>query len=247
MIAIRIDVNGAYQVQWPKKSADILALGQAYVTYEASLPGGQQLAAPTLATMQAANTAAQTAQAAAGSGEVARAVAAENYRQAIAAAKQRLEISLARLKANNMSNLAKLEEWGLDAVAGSNGVSVRRPRSDPQWEAFLDAYVTKESSLPANEQITDPPLEEMVTLNSNVQTARAARTAGRNQREANIQTRTAEAQRLLDLLQVAAAVMVITRHNGVVTNDLQAWGYAVTAVTPSPAPPVEPPVEEPGA
>ncbi|HRQ38335.1 MAG TPA: hypothetical protein PLD25_10510 [Chloroflexota bacterium] len=247
MISIRIDVNGAQHVQWPKKPANILALGQAYVTYEASLPVGQQLAAPSLAVMQAANTAAQTAQAAADTGENARALAAETYRQTMTTAKRQLEIALGRLKGNHITNLAALQQWGLDTVSTSTGVSVRKPRTDPQWEAFLNAYVSKETSLPANEQITDPSLSEMTQLRDDVQAARAARTSGKNQREFNVLTRTAETQRLLDLLQTAAVNMVVLRHNGVVSNALQSWGYVVTAVTPTPAPPVEPPVEEPGS
>lgn len=245
MISVKFDSNGAYRVVWPSKTADILTLGQTYVIHESSLPAGEQLALPTLAMIQAANTAAQTAQTAADSGEITRASAAETYRQTLVTAKQRLDVALARLKLNQAGNLADLEQWGLDTVATSSGVTVRKPRTNAQWEAFLDAYVSKETSLPANEQLTDPSLAEMTALRTTLQNAKAARTSGRNQREEHTQTRTAEAQRLLDLLQTAAVNMVVLRHNGVVSNALQSWGYVVTAVTP-PAPPVEPPVEEPG-
>lgn len=236
MISLRIDNNGAYQVKWPRSAASVLALGQAYVTHEASLPAGQQLAAPALVVMQAANTAAHTAQAAAGSGEVSRAVAAGLHRQALATAKQRLQVSIAHLKSQNISNLSQLEQWGLDTVMTNSGFGVRQPHTDKQWETFLNAYVIKETSRAANERISNPSLAEMTALRDEVQATRAARTAGRNQREANVQTRTAEVQRLLDLLQGAAVMMVLLRHNGSVTNDLQAWGYEVTAVT---APPVQ--------
>ncbi|HRQ39097.1 MAG TPA: hypothetical protein PLD25_14400 [Chloroflexota bacterium] len=244
MISIKFDANGANRVQWPQKPAAILALGQAYVTHESSLPVGQQLALPTLAMIQTAYTAAQTAQAAADSGEITRASAAETYRQSLVTAKQRLNVALTRLKLSKAGNLADLEQWGVDTVSGSNGVTVRKPRSNGEWEAFLNAYVDKENSLPANEQLTDPPLAEMTALRTTMQNAKAARTSGRNQREEHTETRTAEAQRLLDLLQTAAVNMVITRYNGVVTNALQAWGYTVTAVTPAPAPPV---TEEPAS
>lgn len=246
MITFRVDVNGAYQVQWPKKPAAILALGQAYVTHESSLPVGQQLALPTLAMIQAAHTAAQTAQSSADSGEIARASAAETYRQSLVTAKQRLDVALARLKLNQAGNLADLEQWGVDTVANDGGVTVRKPRTNAQWETFLNTYVNKETSLPANEQLTDPSLAEMTALRTTMQNAKAARTSGRNQREEHTQTRTAEAQRLLDLLQTAAVNLVVTRYNGVVTNALQAWGFVVTAVTPT-APQIEPPVEEPAS
>lgn len=73
----------------------------------------------------------------------------------------------------------------------------------------------------------------MTALNNALQAAAAARQAGRNQREAAVQTRTAATSRLLDLLQAAAIIIVVTQFNGVVTNDLQHWGYNVIARTPA--------------
>ncbi|HRQ37860.1 MAG TPA: hypothetical protein PLD25_08100 [Chloroflexota bacterium] len=229
---VRLDYKGAYQVKWPRSDADILALGQAYIAHETSLPAAERVAAPSLAEVELAYTAVHNAHTTAHSGEITRAVAAGTYRQTMTIARSNLEIAIIQLKARHFTNLAQLEQWGLDTVANGRGVTVRKPRTDNGWAALLAAYVRKESSLPPADQISNPSLAEMTAVLDNLQTAHAARTAGRNQREANVQARLTQVQRLLDLLQTAAIVLVATRYNGVVTNALQTWGYQVIAARP---------------
>lgn len=232
MITVRLDYNGAYQLIWPKRNGDILALGQAYIAQETGLPAAERVPAPSLADVELAYTAVHNAHTTARSGEMTRASAAEIYRQTIAIARANLELAISQLKINHYTNQANLEQWGLDTVAKSRGVAVRQPRTDNGWAALLAAYVRQESSLPPANQLTNPPLAEMTALLDSLQTAHAARTNGRNQREANVQTRMTEVQRLLDLLQTAAIVLVATRYNGRVTNALQTWGYQVIAARP---------------
>lgn len=232
MIMVRLDYRGAYQVKWPRSDADVLALGQAYIAQETSLPAAERVAAPSLAEVELAYTAVQDAHTTARSGEISRASAAETYRQTLATASANLEIAIAQLKVNHYTNLAQLEQWGLDTVANGRRIIVRKPRTGNGWAALLAAYVRQENSRPPADQLTKPPLAEMTALLDTLQTAHAARTTGRNQREANVQTRTTQAQRLLDLLQTAAIVLVATRYNGMVTNALQAWGYHVIAARP---------------
>lgn len=229
MISVMLDYDGAYKVRWPESDRDIIALGQAYVAYETARPPEDQVPAPALATVQATLDAAQAAQAAAQTGEAERAQAAETYRQTLATAKEQLDAVIIRLKAKYLDNLAQLEEWGLDTTTTSRGVSVRKPDSDSAWADFLQAYVTKESSLPAETQLSDPPLAEMEALATTLAASDAARSAGRAQREANVSARSEEAAELLDLLQVAGLVLVATRFNRQVNSELQAWGYDVAA------------------
>src|SRR5690606_21101535 len=110
-----------------------------------------------------------------------------------------------------------------------NGVTVRKPRNDREWVDFLASYVSKETSLDAGARITDPPLTEMTALNDALQVADAARKAGRDQREAAIETRMVMTKKLLTMLQAAAMTFVVSRFDGVVTNGLQKWGYEVVA------------------
>lgn len=232
MVTIKIDANGTYILRWPRAQQGILALGAAYVAHESSLPANKQVLAPPLAMVQEALAAAQAEQSTAGSSEVSRATASETYRQTLSLAKPKLNMALVQLKAKYISNHAQLEGWGLDTVAGSSGVTVRKPRTEKEWATFLTHYVTQESSLAAANQIADPPLAEMTTLATTLQAADAARKAGSSQRQAAVETRTAAADRLLDLLQTAALVITVTEYKGVVTNNLEQWGFQVVTRTP---------------
>lgn len=231
MINVRIDANGPNSLRWPSRQSQIVALGAAYVALESSLPANKQVLAPGLALIQEWLAAAQAEQTTAGNSEVSRATASETYRQTLNLAKTKLNIALVQLKAKYISNQAQLEGWGLDTVIGSNGVTVRKPRTEKEWATFLINYVAKETSLAAANQIADPPLAEMIPLATTLQAADAARKAGSSQRQAAVETRTAAADRLLDLLQTAALVIVVTQYNGMVSNHLEQWGFQVTART----------------
>ena len=241
MLNIKLDTKSDLSVKWPLHDPNILALGAAYVAYESSLTAPQQLKDIPLVMMQTALTNAQTAATSAGGGEAARAIAAETLRQKYATAQPLLEIAIHQLKAKYYANLAQLENWGLETVASGKGVTVRKPRTQSAWITFLKAYVTKEAALPLVDQLTIPALATLQPLNTAIQTALVARETGRNTREVNVLGRSAAAQRLLDLLQVACAILVAVKTNGVVTNDLQNWGYLVEAKKPAAPPEIEPP------
>ncbi|MCL4870763.1 MAG: hypothetical protein KJ063_17525 [Anaerolineae bacterium] len=74
----------------------------------------------------------------------------------------------------------------------------------------------------------------MTSLNNAVKTADETRRAGRSQREAAVQSRGIVNYRLLDLLQAAAIILVTVKFEGVVTNDLQHWGFPVIERTNPP-------------
>lgn len=38
MLVIRLDTRGDFDLNWPGKDAEVIALGQAFTTYEATLP-----------------------------------------------------------------------------------------------------------------------------------------------------------------------------------------------------------------
>lgn len=106
-------------------------------------------------------------------------------------------------------------------------VQVRKPTNQGQRLEFLRVYVTKEASLPLEEQISDPPLATMQTHLATIETSIAERTSRRDQREVSVQVRNTAVSRLLDLLKVAAAVRVAVTHGGLITNELQLWGFQV--------------------
>lgn len=229
MISVRLDENGEFVVRWPRVPVEILRLGRAYVAREQSLPVEERLCAPPLALIEEVLAAAQAEHASARHSEAARAVAAEHLRQTLNQARRQLNVALLQLKAKHVGNLALLEAWGVDTVAVNGRVVVRKPRNDLQWMKFLAAYVRQEQSLEPAQQLSLPPLAEMAALHEALDAAAHARTRGRSQRKAAVETRNAAANHLLDLLQAAAVVLVMTRGNGAVTNELEQWGFLVVA------------------
>ncbi len=65
MLSLRLDATSALSVRWPSSYRAIVALGEAYVAYEASLPPEEQLQDVSLTAVQTALTAAKAAIAAA--------------------------------------------------------------------------------------------------------------------------------------------------------------------------------------
>lgn len=227
MITVKIDYLSPYTLVWPKTDQEILALAEAYLARENSLPAGQRLAAPSLAMVQNALASAKTPAESATQAERERLEAAETYRQTMLEVNQLLDVLLIRLKNQYFNNLGQLAHWGLEVVNGKKGAMVRKPVGDKKIIAFLQAYVAKESSLPAEQQLQDPTLATMSNLLTRVTTSQAARQSGRNKREAGVQNRSAKVQELLDILQTAGLVLVVTQFKSQVTNDLQAWGFKV--------------------
>ena len=230
MLTIVLDPTSSLSVRWPKSHRTIVALGEAYVAHEGSLAPEAQLKDVPLTVIQTALDEAKAAMSAALSGEQGRASAGELVQQTFTALEPLLEKAFIQLKAKHFDHLALLEQWGLDTAVSRGKVQVRKPSKNQQQQlAFLQAYVAKEASLPPEEQLSDPPLATMQAHLANLQTNLAERTSGRDQREVNVEVRNTAVARLLTLLKTAAMIRVMATFNGVLTNELQLWGFQVVA------------------
>lgn len=227
MLSLRFDPTSSLTVRWPRSYRNIVALGEAYVAYEGSLPAEEQLQDISLTAVQTALTEAKAAIAAARSGEQGRASAGELVQQTHTALKPLLDKAFLQLKLKHFDQLALLEQWGLDTVMDQDKARVRKPGSQRQRLEFLQAYVAKEASLPPEEQITDPPLAAMQAHLDTLQTSLTERTSGQDQREVHVELRNTAVSKLLNLLKIAAGVRVAITYNGVLTNELQLWGFSV--------------------
>ena len=237
---MKFDVQGALELRWAATDEAIIKHGQAFLTFEESRPASEQLKdlSPTFFTQQV--DAARKAAAEAGLGEAERARAAERVRQADEQLRPLIDKIILHLKSRHADNLADLELYTLKTKAGARGVSVTKPNNAIARRAFCLAYVERESSLPAEQQISDPPLSQLTAIATILRENQAERATQTNRRQINVANRSAAAQTLLDALQAAAAVLIVTRFGGQVTFDLQQWGYEVVAKT-APAPkPTEP-------
>ena len=227
MVAARFDSMGSLTLRWPSNYQAVVALAEAYIAYEGSLPPEAQLQDISLAMIEAALAEAKVAIAAAQKGEQARAAAGETVQQTHKTIKPLLDRAIMQLKAQHFNQLAALEQWGLNTVMHQGKVRVRKPRTQRQWWELLQAYVAQEASLPPAEQISNPPLAVMQAHWQTLQLGLTQRTGGRDQREVHVEVRNTAVSRLLDLLKAAAVLRLVADYNGVLTNELQLWGYRV--------------------
>ncbi len=157
---MKFDVQGALELRWAATDEAIIKHGQAFLTFEESRPASEQLKdlSPTFFTQQVDT--ARKAAAEAGLGEAERARAAERVRQADEQLRPLIDKIILHLKSRHADNLADLELYTLKTKAGARGVSVTKPNNAIARRAFCLAYVERESSLPAEQQISDPPLSQ---------------------------------------------------------------------------------------
>ena len=243
---MKFDVQSALELRWGTTDEAIIKHGASFLAFEQQRPASEQLKvlSPTFFTRLV--DAAQEAATEAGLGEAERARAAELVRQADEQLRSLVDKLILHLKSRYANNLAELEAFGLKTTAGARGVSVQKPRDATGRRAFCLAYVDKESALPAASQITDPPLSQLTAIAQVLRDNQAARTTQTNRRQQSVATRTAAAQSLLDALQAAAAVLIVTRLGGQITYALRDWGYEVVGKTgPAPKPLEAPTPPEP--
>lgn len=226
MITVKLDVNGDYLVQWPRKDTDILTLTSRYIAKQLSLPVEDRLKDVPLATVQALFNQASAAATTATGGEITRATAAETLSQRIEEVKGYLDLIFLRLKGQYADNLAQLEGWGIPTTKGSRGINLQKPNTQNKIIAFLRVYVAKESTVSAAEQIADPPLATMQALLNDIEDALASRTTARDQRELNVETRHQVLDELLNWLQTACLLLVM-QSGGKVSTALQQHGFTI--------------------
>ena len=240
MITVQLDHNGPLKVRWPTKDDEIIALGDAWVVYEASRSTASQWKDITLPLIQTKLSAAKAARASAQSGEADRTLSSGDYRAMLTTIKNNLDRALTFLKFKHADNLLQLEKWGWNVRQTARGLSVRMPTKDAEVLLLLETYIAYESTLGAGQQVADPSLATMQALLVDAQDMAQNRRSSRVQRSSNVQVRSLAASELLDLLQGAALVISLLEFEGKVDPNLANWGYTLLAVTP-------PPVEEPPA
>lgn len=232
MLAFEIDRHGPHKIIWPKKPADILQTAQTFLAHYATLSPSEQTPEINLPLLQTWYTTASGSSDTATLGETDRSLHAETFRQALAQLPALVDKINILLQAKNVSNLAQMEAWGFPTRQGKHGVKVTKPYGQTQLITWLAAYVAKETSLPPAERLPDPPLSQMQTLLDTLQTALTARDTGRTQREIHLANRDQALETLLNLLQLAAATLVMYKFNGKVTNALQPYGFIIHAKAP---------------
>lgn len=229
MYAIKFDGTGDFDLNLPRDEADLLALAESYVAYEATLSPDEVLHDISCADIQAALSRAQTAQAAQRASETDRAIAAAQLQIAYGQVRPLLDRVILRLKSRHVDNLADLEQWGLKTKVGPHGPIVLKPVNPLDWLDFLNAFITQESGRLPADQISDPSLSELAEWAERANRAKQDRDAARIQREIHTAARHAAVQQLRQLLLVAVSIRIVKQYQGGVSVELGRWGYTVTA------------------
>lgn len=228
MLALKFDATGKLVIDFGLTDAEIISLGNAFIEQETRQLPAQQLKAPDLMLIRAARDEALSAAEQAQTNENLRAVSTAAFDNALTAAKVDLKEAIIELKHKHRKNRAILRDWGLVTVEGVDvNVRVKTPTSDRGWADLIHAYVIKEQSLPEAERLVEPSLARLIDLDAIIQTNLAQRATGTTERGIGVKGRLKAVTRLLDLLQAAAVVLVVTRYDGCVSEELTRWGYKV--------------------
>jgi len=239
MMQYRLDANGKQQVNWPANDAEIVRLGEEFIQASERRPAERCFPALNLVKTRCAAAAAAMAQAQTGDAD--RSGAALTVEQTFEQAQQLVRKIVAGLSYHHLHELPELQKWGLKVVRGPRGqYLVKSPRNKADVMAMLETYLKRENELPEANRLADPALDTVAAALAALTTSMAARQQGRTQREQGVQARTVEAQKLLDLLQVAAAYHCVVEFDGVVDARLQDLSFEVTTVTKRATAPVEP-------
>ena len=246
-LTIRLGQDSGHEWKIPKTPAEVIELARKYSEFEALRLPGSRLPAPSLEKIRDALVAAEAAHEAAVQGEQTRTNAMVIFHNTLEQAIPLLKTAIEELLWKYRHELGALEGWGLPVRYGASGkVLITKPKYEAAWANFLYAYTAKEASLPEADRVTNPPL---ATLQALAQTASAndvARVSAQSTREQGVADRLAGARPLLDLLQLACGMLVVTVYDGRITPVLQDWGFNIIQTPAKPdqaTPPVEPPVE----
>jgi len=225
MLRFTLDAKSPFHVRWPRNDAAIIRLAETLLAAEAELPESSRFTELDL--VQQRRDVVVAARESATLGEAERSALSGAEQQAFDQAKALMRKIIAGLSYRHLNELLVLERWGVPVVQTQSGPRTRTPRSKLAVLGLLTQYVAQEQALPEAERLTDPPLADVTAALNALQTAMAERQSALAQRGVGVMMRSAEAQALLDLLQLAAAYHVVKTFNGVVDRRLQEFGLQV--------------------
>ena len=238
-LIMKLGVDSAYEWKIPKTAAEVIEAARQYSKFETGRLPGDRLPAPSLAQIHDALTKADEGQTAAEEGELARTKSSVIFHNTLDQATPLLKTAITELLWKYRDSLGELEGWGLPVKQGARGkFLVTKPKKEAAYAAFMQRYVAKEASLPEAARITNPPLAQLQALAATAQLHDEGRVAGQATREKGTAARAAGTGPLLDLLQLACGMLVVTQFDGQITPALQDWGFNIIA-TPGKA--TEPP------
>lgn len=225
MPTLRFEQQTPYKLRslTKEETPKIIALGKAFIAREESLPPQQRT--PYTDAISQLLAQARTLLTTNNHGENQRVKASEALKRLDEQLNSTIEQIMATLRATFLHNLEVAQEWGFELRQKTG--NIRKPKERNQRLAALAAYISQEQSRPPEEQFTQPPLDEVITLYNALQKHKTARDAGETTRMQSRADTQDVSEALYHTLQLALHHIVWRDYNFAVAPGLQEWGFDV--------------------
>ncbi|MCA9944353.1 MAG: hypothetical protein KC449_12780 [Anaerolineales bacterium] len=253
MLHIRFNNGAPLRINLPRanRKQDIVALAQAFVAHEATLPEGERT--PFTARMETAVAEAITAQDTAQDQEAARKAASEALKRTQRTAKRSMQKIRSLLAGHFAETPEQAQAWGfMVRQTGRSAGQILMPRKRADMIACLHEYIQTETARPEAERFLQPPLADLVTLHTDLVQQEQNRNSARLTRLQENGRFDGLIEQLFDDLRLALSYLMLVNFEGVPDRNLANWGFEVVARSPRPtreegdgAPPGEDEVVEP--
>ncbi len=235
MLRIQFNNGSPLRINMPRANQKqaIVALAQAFVTYENSLAEAERT--PYTARMTTRVADAINAQETAVDQEAERKAASEALKRSQRTAKRTLQQMRSLLAGHFAATPEQAQAWGfIVRQTGRSAGQILMPRTRAEMTACLSEYIDTESARPEAEQFPQPPLATVIGLRDDLvqqQQNRDSARHGRLRENGNFDTLT---EQLFDDLRLALAYLMLVQFEGTPDRNLAQWGFEIVARSPRP-------------
>lgn len=234
MFRIQFSTGSTHRIRLPQKreKQGLITLAQAFVEKENSLPIAEQT--PFTDSLQTTLAAAQAAYTGSIREEVDRKTASETLKRLDVEARTVVR-QIRSLLAGRFAQTPELAQgWGFFVRQTGRGAgNILTPHGRDEIVACLNQYIATESARPAEEQFSQPPLAELMTLRDDLVQHRQLRDRAEHQRLSHNADLDELCLELAKQIRLGLGYLLLMQHEGELDRDLALWGFEVVAKSPT--------------
>ncbi|MFZ1395254.1 MAG: hypothetical protein WAS33_00050 [Candidatus Promineifilaceae bacterium] len=235
MLRIQFNNGSPLRINMPRANQKqaIVALAQAFVAYETTLPEAERT--PFTARIAAAAADAAAAQGTAVDQEAARKAASEALKRTQRTAKRTLQQIRSLLAGHFAATPEQAQAWGFVVrQTGRSAGQILMPRRRTEMIACLNEYIHTETARPKAERFAQPPLATVVALRDDMVQQQQSRNAARQVRLQENGRSHNFTEQLFEDLRLALGYLMLVNFNGEPNRNLALWGFELVSRTPRP-------------
>jgi len=217
MFSVKLDTKGMKKIKWPASDIEVVKAAIALLEAETELP--DEKAFPKLNLLRKMIVLAKEET---DFDDIVENENAESEASALAKAKDFIRVIVNGLAYFHDHELEKLSEWGLTVEKGK----VYPPLGKDMIFEMLQKYVQKELSLPPNFRLPSPPLAQVQAVIKTLALAREKKAKNKNKQKPEV------IEHLFNLIQLAAMYHIVLDYDGVVNEEIAAFGFEVVEIPP---------------